>query len=100
MSWAHLFNERIPPTWATDMEARLTERITAVIMATTQEVIDTVTSQLAKARDEITSKIADLEAKDAAGQPVDLEPLKQAASDHACPACGYVVSRHGPSPRH
>lgn len=43
-----------------------------------QDTVNALTDQLSKAKNEIVSKISDLEAQVAAGEAVDLEPLKAA----------------------
>lgn len=48
-------------------------------MSEVQDALDQVVTQLAKARDEILGKIADLEAQIAAGETLNLEPLRDAA---------------------
>lgn len=48
-------------------------------MGAEQDAVDAVVTQLGKAKDEIISKIADLEAQVAAGETPDLSALKAAA---------------------
>jgi hypothetical protein len=50
-----------------------------MIMGAVQDAVDTITTQLGKARDEILDKISDLEAQIAAGETPDLGPLVAAA---------------------
>lgn len=51
----------------------------SIIVGAVQDAIDTITTQLGKAKDEILDKIADLEAAIAAGETPDLGPLVAAA---------------------
>jgi hypothetical protein len=55
------------------------QQVKEIIMGAVQDVIDQVTEQLGRAKDEILAKVADLEAQVAAGETPDLEPLKAAA---------------------
>jgi hypothetical protein len=57
----------------------LRELIKEVVMGAAQDVVDQVTAQLGKAKDEVLAKIADLEAQVAAGETPDFTALKEAA---------------------
>ena len=57
---------------------QLSKKVTT-IMGAVQDAVDAVAVQLGKAKDEIVSKIADLEAQIAAGETPDLSALKAAA---------------------
>lgn len=66
------------PQWAQRL-LRNQEEL-GVMMGEVQDAVDAVVVELGKAKDEIVSKIADLEAQIAAGEVPDLTALKAAAA--------------------
>jgi hypothetical protein len=70
------------PEWAKLMLWLLVEsnyRLETLIMSEAQDAVDAVVAQLGKAKDEILTEVANLEAQVAAGQAPDLTALKAAA---------------------
>ena len=56
-----------------------TQQLKEIIVGATQDAVDQIVAQLAKAQAEIVDRIADLEAQIAAGETPDLSALKAAA---------------------
>ena len=84
MSAAWIFDDTITPRWAIAMETRINKKLEKIMGL--KDDLDAVLTQLGKAKTEILAKLADLEAKVAAGQDVaqeiaDLKLMAQSMDD-------------------
>lgn len=69
------------PQWVCDIHAHIRvaeQRTKELIMSAAQDTVDQLTAQVLKSKDEVLGKIADLEARVAAGETPDFTELKAA----------------------